>query len=305
MNGEINKQALIGFCYAFFALILLSSRSILVKYAYQENILIMDLFYLRFLFALPMLLIFAYYNNKGIFLAKIFDIDILKLTITAGIFGYYLATLLDFHALSLIDANISRVILYIFPIFVIIINSCITKKMPTYKNIVIFFVAFFAVFLTLGGLDINTVSFNIKGGVLSLLAAISYAVYVIINNKTSNRIGSSLFTFMAVFFSFVFISLHYFVFTQEKAIASISSQGWLIVVSMSLFCTFLPLILISESIIRIGLMNFSLFSNMGPVLAVIMSYIFLGEVISFQQAIGVFSVILILFVATKRKEQSR
>lgn len=302
MNFLSKKLLNNGYIFAFLALLSLSFRSALVKLAYQQNILTMDLFFLRFFFATPMLFLLAYYNNRDDFFIKVSDSKVLKMTFLAGIFGYYLATLMDFHALALIPANVSRIILYIFPIFVIFINALITKKVPDSKVVAIFFLAFISVFLVMGGVDLNILSVNATGAYFSLLAALSYAIYIVINNSVASKIGSSLFTFLAVFFSFLLINIHYFFFNDEKAVMDIAFNGWLIIITMSFFCTFLPLVLISEAISRIGLIKFSLFSNLGPFLAIAISFLSLGEVLTWQQFVGVSFVVIILFTLSKNKQ---
>lgn len=298
MFSSFNDRT-VGYSLAFLSLLLLSFRSILVKFAYQENILLMDLFYLRFLFALPMLFLLAFFNNKKDFLIRIVDVRILLMTFLAGIFGYYLATLLDFYALELIPANISRVTLYIFPIFILLINSVIKKEVPNAKDIFTFIFAFLSIFLVMGGVDLSLLTINIQGVLFSLMAAFSYAIYIIINNSIGKKVGSSLFTFMAVFFSFMLISIHYFCFNDQRAVIDISSHGWMIIFAMSFFCTFLPLVLISEAITKVGLYNFSLFSNIGPALAVLVSFFTLYEIMTWQQLMGVVMVILILYKNSK------
>lgn len=302
MNLSLKKTLNNGYIFAFLALLSLSFRSALVKLAYQQNILTMDLFFLRFFFAIPMLFLLAYYNNREDFFIKISDFKVLRMTFLAGIFGYYLATLMDFYALALIPANVSRIILYIFPIFVVIINALITKKSPDLRVVTVFFLALLAVFLVMGGVDLNIVTLNATGAYFSLLAALSYAIYIIINNSVANKIGSSLFTFLAVFFSFILINIHYFLFNDEKAVMDIAFNGWLIIITMSFFCTFLPLVLISEAISRIGLIKFSLFSNLGPFLAVTISFLSLGEVLTWQQFVGVSIVVIALFSLSKNNQ---
>ena len=49
------------------------------------------------------------------------------LAIFAGVLCYYLGALANFYALTIIDASIERPLLFAYPIFVVLINSVITR----------------------------------------------------------------------------------------------------------------------------------------------------------------------------------
>ena len=209
MKNQYNKfllnDSLFGVSLVLLATLLLSFRSILVKLAYIEEVSVMDLFYYRFLFTLPLLLGFAFYKKKKDLFTAILNKKIAISCVLAGFFGYYLATLSDFHSLKLIDANINRIILYTFPAYVLILNSVVEKRIPGARDIFFFALVQIGLFFVLGGFNLSLTSANKTGAVLALLAAISYSIYIIINQQTGKKIGSILFTTYAVTFSFIFI----------------------------------------------------------------------------------------------------
>ncbi len=246
-----------------------------------------------------MLLALAYFKKGRDVHVTLMNKNVLIPAIFAGLFGYYLATLLDFYSLQLIAAGVSRVIISLFPIFVLILNSIYKKSLPDLKTVILFLMAFIGVFMLLGGYNLNIVKINLIGVLLALLATFSYSLYVIINGEVVKRIGSVLFTCYAVLFSFLLINLHYWLANNQSAIMEISSKGWLIILTMSFFCTFLPLLLISEAIARLGLLRFSLINNLGPIFAVVISYFTLGEKMILQQVLGVAMIVIVLFISKK------
>ena len=182
------NNSIIGVVLILLATLLLSFRSILVKLAYTENISLMDLFYFRFLFTVPLLFCFAFYQKGKKLFSTILNKDIFLYCALAGFFGYYLATLSDFHSLQLINANINRIILYSFPIYVLIFNSIISKKLPSNTEILSFILVQLFLLFVLGGTDIKLLSSISKSGVfLALLAAISYSIYIIINQQVGKK----------------------------------------------------------------------------------------------------------------------
>ncbi len=293
-----------GTCLILLATFLLSFRSILVKFAYTEKIAIMDLFYFRFLFTIPLLLIFSY-SKKGKKLFKlIMNKEIFVSCLLAGFFGYYLATLLDFHALALIDANISRIILYSFPIYVLAINHIIKKTLPTAKEIIIFIIVQIALFFVLGGFNFHYSQINKLGALLSLFSAFSYALYIIINQETGKKIGSILFTTYAVCFSFIFINIHYFLSYEPLSTTEFTLKSCVIIIVMAIFCTFLPLLLISEAIKKIGAAKFALINSLGPVMTIILCYITLNETLNLSQILGSVIIIITLYLAETTLKKS-
>lgn len=301
---KCSNKLLSGTSFILLATFLLSLRSILVKFAYAEKIALMDLFYFRFLFTIPLLLIFCY-SKKGKKLFKlIINKEIFIYCLLAGFFGYYLATLLDFHALALIDANISRIILYSFPIYVLVINHIIKKTLPSIIEIIIFIIVQIALFFVLGGFNFHYSQINKLGALLSLFSAFSYAFYIIINQEIGKKIGSILFTTYAVCFSFIFINIHYFLLYEAYSTTEFTVKSYVIIIVMAIFCTFLPLLLISEAIKKIGATKFALINSSGPVMTIILCYITLNETLTKSQVLGCVIIIITLYLAeTKLKER--
>ena len=302
-NNFLSNDSLLGIIFVLLATLLLSFRSILVKLAYIEEVAVMDLFYYRFLFTIPLLIGFAFYKKKKELFTAIINKRIAISCILAGFFGYYLATLSDFHSLKLIDANINRIILYTFPAYVLILNSVIEKKLPQARDIFFFALVQIGLFFVLGGFNLSLTSANKIGAILALLAAISYSVYIIINQQTGKKIGSILFTTYAVTFSFIFINIHFFTIFDPEVSNVISNKGFLIIVIMAIFCTFMPLLLIAEGIKRIGASRFALLNTCGPVMTIFFCYIILGETMTYQQIIGSILIIAVLYIAEKSKKK--
>ena len=86
----------------------------------------------------PLLLSFAFYKKRRELFTAILNKKIAISCVLAGFFGYYLATLSDFHSLKLIDANINRIILYTFPAYVLILNSIVERRLPGSRDVFFF-----------------------------------------------------------------------------------------------------------------------------------------------------------------------
>ncbi|MDA9818268.1 DMT family transporter [Flavobacteriaceae bacterium] len=185
----------------------------------------------------------------------------------------------------------------------LIFNSIIEKKPPQGKDILCFSLVQIGLYFVLGGFNISLSSASNKGVILALLAAISYSIYIIINQQIGKKIGSVLFTTYAVTFSFIFINIHFFGFFESGIVSAISNKGYIIIIVMAIFCTFLPLLLIAEGIKRIGASKFALLNTVGPVMTIIFCFVILGETMSLQQIVGSVAIIGVLFFSEMKNKK--
>src|SRR6187399_1184979 len=122
-NSKKNSLPFIGFIIAFIGSILFSTKAIIVKKAFaQTHTDALTLLTLRMVFSLPFFLGAALLagNQKGnSSLSSKHWLSIIGL----GVAGYYLSSLFDFIGLQYISAGLERLILFLYPSFVILINA--------------------------------------------------------------------------------------------------------------------------------------------------------------------------------------
>jgi drug/metabolite transporter (DMT)-like permease len=289
----------IGLILTFLATALLAVRAILVKYTYAEQVPVLELFYYRFLIALPLIWAVAIISSRHKFKQLLSKKTILHCAL-AGFFGYYLATLSDFYSLELIDASVNRIILYSFPIYVIIIQAIISKKLPAKKFLLAFILLFSGIYLVMGGNNKDLFNLNLTGALLALIAAISYAIYIMFNQQTGKKIGSILFTTIATSFSFLYLNIQYFFFYQPVDPTTLSTKGLLLILAIAVFCTFMPLLMVSEGIKRLGATRLSILNMSGPVMTLILAYFFLNEILNPHQILGAAIVLFTLYLLEKK-----
>lgn len=290
-----------GILLVLVATLLLAIRSVLVKLAFLENVPVMTLFYYRFVFTVPLLIGFAYIQKRGEFLQRILEKRVFFGCVAAGFFGYYLATLMDFTSLSLIDASVNRLILYSFPIYVLVFSAVLERRWPAGRDVVIFGLVQVGLFFVVGGVEWTLGRDDWLGALLAWGAAVSYSVYILINQQLGKQIGSVLFTTYAVCFSFLFISGHFWLTPGANSVAltALSAKAIVIIMVMAVFCTFLPLLLISEGIKRIGATRFSLINSSGPMMTIGIAASVLGETLSVIQMIGGAAVVGLLYLSER------
>ena len=121
-NSRLNNKV-VGVGLALLGAVMFSAKAIFVKVAYgiQPELDPVSLILYRMLFALPFYVVIL-----TIELRKRKDIEwdagtLIKIFVM-GFVGYYLASYFDFWGLQYIDASLERVILYIYPTFVLILS---------------------------------------------------------------------------------------------------------------------------------------------------------------------------------------
>ena len=118
-----NKDYLLGFFIAFIGAVLFSTKAIIVKKAFADTHTdALTLLTLRMIFSLPFFVgaaIFANSQKQNVTLrARDWAVIVLL-----GIFGYYLSSLFDFIGLQYNSAGLERLILFLYPSFVVVINA--------------------------------------------------------------------------------------------------------------------------------------------------------------------------------------
>ena len=286
-----NKQ---GFAYAIGAALLFSCKPIIIKWAYSYGIDALSLMLLRMILALPVYLLI------GTIIIRKRNIKLpAKHWLSAafvGLFGYYLATLLDLKGLELANAQLERIILYAYPTLVIVLGAIIFKHKVTKQQIgalVLCYAGIICIFLQDLSLQGKQV---IEGSLLILLSALSYAIYMLFSKKHIDRLGSLLFTCIsmtsATFATIIHtsIALSYGELNPNEWV--LSNELMAIVLLLTFAATIVPSFMISEAVSRIGAANAALTGTVGPIMTSIMAVALLGEIFTLYHGIGMVLVIL-------------
>lgn len=211
----MNPLSKLGFLFVLLSAFLLSFKGILIKLLYAQGLTLMDVMVWRFGLSLPLFWLGYYIHSKKRKNSSPKNVHLMYLTVLAGLLGYYLAPYFDFWALQLIQVNIERVVLFIYPAFVLWLHALITRERPSNKIISAFVMTQFGlIVLMLGnGKGFELHSWNeILGMLLALISALFFAFYILINQKVVAKLSSVEFTTWAMTASFVATAIHGFFF---------------------------------------------------------------------------------------------
>jgi drug/metabolite transporter (DMT)-like permease len=293
------SDEVLGAILAIISIFLFSAKAILVKIGYRYDIDPISLLLLRMVFSMPFYLAITWIGLKNPKARSIRRNDYLSV-IFLGFIGYYLASYFDFLGLKYITASLERLILFIYPTFVILISAGVLKKKISRNQwlaIVITYFGIIVIFIP----DIGKPGNNQVwlGSSLIFMSAFMFAIYIIGSEKIIPKLGSVLFTAMAMSVSCFCVISHYLISTSQ-GLLGFPTEVYIIGLSMAIFCTVLPSFLMSEAIRKIGSSNFAIIGSLGPVSTIILAVIFIQEILTIYQIIGTLIVIMGISVL-KRK----
>ncbi len=275
---------------AFLGTFLFALKSIFIKLAYAEGLNSDTVLMLRMAISLPIYLgILGYlFYRKNTFKA-LAGVNFLSI-VGLGFIGYFLASLLDLKGLEYISASLERLTLFTYPIFTAILGALFFATPITKRIIVVLLATYLGLWIMFD--QENSINGNTQVGVsLVLLSALSYAFYVLFSQKIISKIGSVLFTAIAMSVSSVFVLFFYFLLFDISQV-SVSDSAWMWVLLLAIFSTVIPSFLISEAIRRISPLQTSIMGMLGPVITIILAILLLSEPFGIHQLVGIGLVVM-------------
>jgi len=206
--------------------------------------------------------------------------------VIAGITCYYIGALVDFWALTLIDASIERVLLFSFPALVVLIGSVIKRRAPEAAVVAALVVTYIGIFFAMGGIDLSELRQNLFGASLVLIAALTTAIYFLIGERYTNELGSTRFAAIGMSASALMLALHFAVFRSFDEFRALQAYDWMLLVILGVFCVFIPGLLQAEGMRRVGAQRAAVGSTIGPPTTIFLAALFLDERLTGWQLLG-------------------
>ena len=198
----------------------------------------------------------------------------------------------DFQAIAQLGASISRVILFGFPLVVLLLEAFGTRTWPSQKRFIGFglawlglaSIAFFAA--PHGGSDrfsLPPASLSTYSWAFASLGV--YGLYVWGSTGVTRRLGSATMTgWSNLTTSFVVISV---ILVRQLGSAPPASQPALLWISaMVLISTVVPYFMLMEGIRRLGGASAGMLAMTGPLITLFAGWLFLGETLTPLQLLG-------------------
>ena len=222
-----------------------------------------------------------------------------------GLFGYYLSSLFDFVGLQYISAGLERLILFLYPTFVVFINMGVFKQKISLIQKLALVLTYAGIALAyVGELTIDTHNPNFYwGSFLIFLCSITYAIYIAGSGSIIPKVGGTKFTAYAMLASTAGVFVHFFIQGSYQKLET-GAGLWGYGILLAVVATVIPSFMIANGLKRIGSNNVAIVSGIGPVSTILQAHFVLGEKIFVAQIVGTILVIAgVLLIGWKTQTQ--
>lgn len=217
---------------------------------------------------------------------------LLGLALLAGALCYGAGALLDFRALELIDAGVERSLLFSYPALVVLFAAVAQRRWPGPAVIAAVLLTYSGICLVVGGFEVATWRANATGAMLVLACAVTFAIYFFIGERCIPGLGGVGFTLLAMSGATGLILAHFAAVGSWAALARVDLVSWTLLAALAVLCMFVPSLLQSGGIRRIGAVRGAILSTVGPPTTLLLGILLLGERPDIWQLAGTALIIL-------------
>ena len=295
-RSAASAQAL-GIALAFIGAAFFATKGIVIKLSMQIGIDAVTTLTWRMIVAVPIFVtvgVIGYRRRLRDLPAgapTLLDRTTLLQTLGVGMLGYYVASYLDFSALTYITAQLDRLILLTYPFFVVLFGAVFFHRKVTPLMVLSLLVSYFGIALIFWR-DFSIEGDNVLlGSALVFGSAVVYAAYQIMAKPLIDKLGPQLFTSIAMSAAGPAVVLHFLLTHSVNALA-MDSHGLLLMLAVGTISTVLPAYCISTAIGLVGPERTAIVGNISPVVTVGLAVGVLSEAFTVWHAAGTALVLL-------------
>ena len=279
----------LGIALALLGAAFFATKGIFIKLALAVGIDALTTLTWRMIVAVPIFVtvgIVGYLRKRAEFgTVPVLDRSTLMQVAGVGIMGYYIASYLDFSALTFITAQLDRLILLTYPFFVVLFGAAFFKRKVTALMVVSLLVSYAGIALIFAR-DFALEGDNVVlGSLLVFGSAVVYAAYQIMAKPLIDKLGAQLFTSIAMSCAGPAVIAH-FLLTHPVSDLAIDGHGLWLMLAVGLISTVLPAYCISGAIGLVGPERTAIIGNVSPVVTVGLAISVLGEHFTVWHAAG-------------------
>ncbi|MCW5696373.1 MAG: EamA family transporter [Bauldia sp.] len=286
--AELRRQVQIGYLLAAAGAVLWSTKGIFIKLAYAEGVDATTLLALRLGLSLPVYLVIGAFSlrdrhrdGRGLPSARA-----IAMTAFVGFLGYYVASYTDFLGLQYISAQFERMILFTFPLFVVIFGALWFGQKVQPMGLVAIGVSYAGIAVMFAGRAGGGEGSDVVVGTLWVLAAaIAFAFYQLLAKPLIAEVGPRLFTCIAMGAAAV-VALGQFVVTHPLSDLAVSGAAWGYAIMLAIGATVIPSFLLAAALHRITPQANSTIGMVSPVVTIGLAWLILGETLTLVDAAG-------------------
>lgn len=284
-----------GYLEAAVSAALFGTAGVIIKLAFKEGTDSINLLILQYIIAVLIMFFIMLMRSRAslkISLKELYHCLIL------GVVGNTLMTVFYYMAFDYLKVSLVTVLLYTNPIIIFIYSIVADKTEINKSKVASIFIAFIGCLMTSGALT-SKGELSLIGILCGILAAIFYAFMNIYSSKKLEHTDSLAINMYSTIFSLLSLLIYrppVFLAEGKYNLKLIFFTGLLAV-----FCEIAPLTLLYSSIKRIGSLKVSIIGNLEIPVAIVISYLTLGEGINLIQLLGACMVVYAAYTVQKIK----
>lgn len=275
-----------GFLFAIGSAALFAIRPVFVKLVYAEGTDPTTLIGFRMLFSLPIYSIILFLLLRNPELKQRLTTKNVIQTSLVGWFGYYFASYLDLVGLQYVTAQLGRMVLYVYPTFVVIFGALLFGTRITTRTLFSLAITYIGVLIIFGH-DLQSFGPDvIKGSLIILACAACFSVYLLFGKPLIEEMGSRLFTSIALISASIAILSHYAV-TSSISTPNVNGIALFWIFIIAIFCTVIPTFFTTAAVARIGSEKTGIMATVGPAFTSLFAVTILGEIFTIYHFAGI------------------
>lgn len=288
----------LGFVFAMGSAALFALRPVLVKLIYLEGVDSATLIFLRMAFSAPIYLVMLAFLLRSKTRRQHFSSGLLLQVASVGVLGYCFASYLDLLGLQYVSAQLGRMILYVYPTFVVLLGMVFFSTRITVRTVASLLITYAGVAVIFGhdlayfGTEI------IQGAAYIIAAAFCFAGYLLFSKPLMVKMGSAVFTCIALLSASAGIFAYYgVIFFGNGGFATVqdivmTDKALLLIFIIAIFCTVIPSFLTTAAVVRIGADRTSIIAMIGPAFTSAFAVLLLSEAFTVAHFAGAVLVIV-------------
>lgn len=268
-------------------------------YLYEDGINANSVLFYRFALAVVMLGMLMAARRKSL---KVSRRELSLLCALGVVFSTSSITL--YFSFCFMDAGIASTLLFVYPVMVAVIMALLFKeRLPA--------VSVFAIMLALSGIAMlyhgdGGATLSTRGVMLVMFSSLSYAVYIVVVNKSPLRMSSMKLTFYVLFFGMLTVLTNSFITGLHIQMLT-TPRMWSCALMLALLPTVFSLVLMTISVHETGSTPTAVMGALEPLTAVVIGVAVFGEQLTPRLAAGIVLILtaVIMIIAGKSLFQTR
>lgn len=272
------RRRLIGYAFAAIGALLFASKGIVIKLVYAQGLDAATTLALRMFVAIPIYLVIGLVavrdrRRNG---RPLPGLPMLGKIILVGLLGYWISSYLDFLGLETISAQFERMILFTYPLWVVLFGAAFFGQPIRAKALVAFAVAYAGLGLIFHEFSAASTTSIVFGVSVVLCAAVTFALYQLFAKGLIEQVGSGLFTCIAMVAAGI-VAIGQFLVTHPISALAVPPAIYPHIIFLGIGSTVLPTLFLNAALQRIPAQSNATIGMLSPVGTILLAMLILDE----------------------------